>query len=189
MKFIFGICLFFFFGLEGFAIDKKVPTTAIDSAKKTKAAIDSIKEYNPDDVKKVRVRNDDTLVFDDLEAPKVKDNDGEYIINAKETFATIAMTAPSNEKTKEEKMNETTIPFQPNFGKIYPNPAKSNVLITVDLKEEGDKLIVIRSANGEISKTYSTSDTQLQIVDLSPGIYFLQINLNGQYKTQRLYVQ
>ena len=38
MKFIFGICILFFFGLEGFAIDKKVPTTAIDSTEKVRLA-------------------------------------------------------------------------------------------------------------------------------------------------------
>lgn len=189
MKFIFGICILFFLGLESFAIDKKVPTTAIDSSDKTKAAIDSIKAYNPDSPDKVRVRNDDTLVFDDLEAPKVKDNDGEYFIKNKETHANMAITIPSNEKIKAEKMDETIFLFQPDFGKIYPNPAKANTLITIELKEMGDKTIILRSANGEISQTYTTTENQLNIVDLSPGIYFLQINLNGHYKTKRLYVQ
>ena len=189
MKFIFGICILFFFGLEGFAIDKKVPTTAIDSTEKAKAAIDSIKAYDPANKEKVKVRMDDTLVFDDLEAPKIKDNDGQYFINNKETITGIAAAVSTNEKTQSEKMDEYIIPFQADFGKIHPNPATAHALITVDLKEEGEKSIVIRSANGEISKTYSTRDSQLQIVDLSPGIYFLQINLNGQNKTQRLYVQ
>ena len=185
----FGLCLLFIFGLEGFAIDKKVPSSAIDSTQKTKAAIDSIKVYNPDDVKKVRVRNDDTLVFDDLEAPKVKDHDGDYVIKGQENHANFAIITPSNEKNKADKMDETVVPFHEGFGKIYPNPANSNSLITVELKEAGNKHILLRSANGEINRTFSTEDSHLNIQDLSPGIYFLQINLKGQYKTQRLYVQ
>ena len=63
MKFIFGICILFFFGLEGFAIAKKVPTTAIDSTEKAKAAIDSIKAYDPANKEKVKEELADVLAY------------------------------------------------------------------------------------------------------------------------------
>ncbi len=191
MKHLFGIfaILLCLSSLNGLAIEKKIPSKPNDSLTKANAAIDTVEVYDPQSNKKVRVYSEDTLVFDDLEAPKTKDGDGEYFINSKETKATIAFFMPNPEKNQSEKMDETTIPFAEDFGNIFPNPARANAAVTIQLNATGSKSILLRSANGETNKLITTSDTEINLFDLSPGIYFLQINYQDKIKTQRLYVQ
>jgi hypothetical protein len=61
--------------------------------------------------------------------------------------------------------------------KIYPNPSASNLVI--DTKLAGDIHYSIRTLNGKITKTGLVENTEIDISDLSKGMYLLILEVNG----------
>lgn len=71
---------------------------------------------------------------------------------------------------------------------IYPNP--SNGLITVHANENG--IVSIYSVTGEIILTHTISNNQnlnLDLTEVPTGIYFVELKVNNQIKTQKLIIK
>lgn len=59
--------------------------------------------------------------------------------------------------------------------KVYPNPTSG--FITIDIDEPINQIQVLNLA-GQVLKTFTQTDTQINVADLTPGVYILQ--LEGQ---------
>jgi len=73
--------------------------------------------------------------------------------------------------------------------KIYPNPAKSTV--NVKLNQEGMATATIYNQLGMMVNQVVLSDTKgtIDVQDLPMGLYYLQINQNGQVTSQKLIIE
>lgn len=77
---------------------------------------------------------------------------------------------------------------------VYPNPAKDATTVSFDLTS-GDASVQLVDAYGrvvmneEVSNHTGTYAMTLSTADLAPGIYFVQINANGDVVSRRLVVK
>lgn len=78
-------------------------------------------------------------------------------------------------------VNDNTIS---NFS-VYPNPVKSNLTIKGDFTQADAQII---NQAGQVVKTISavTPGTSISMSDLENGLYFLNLNINGQNNVQKI---
>lgn len=82
------------------------------------------------------------------------------------------------------------------YFKLYPNPANYAVTIEFDVTEEADGDISIINITGAKIKTLVSNSTfqsghniyQMNLSGITPGIYFISVNTDKGFKTQRLIV-
>jgi hypothetical protein len=75
--------------------------------------------------------------------------------------------------------------------KIYPNPSKGNVFISIGDLAGHEATVTIYSANGTemiTRKILSNEDSNFDLKSLPTGIYFVQIKTNLGIKTERLVI-
>ena len=76
---------------------------------------------------------------------------------------------------------------QESFMKVAPNPAHSQVELTVN----GTAQVNIYNIMGQLIKSVGTvnNSTQVDISGLNPGVYLISANQNGKISSQKLIVQ
>ncbi len=69
---------------------------------------------------------------------------------------------------------------------IAPNPFTDSILVSN--LPEGKKVILVENEYGQIVQAYYIKEKQYTIAeeDLTPGVYLLKIELNGDIKTFRI---
>jgi hypothetical protein len=72
---------------------------------------------------------------------------------------------------------------------IYPNPARDGV--NLKMKAEAEAQVIIFDFRGKALKslTTNTSSTNISLQDLSPGMYIIRVNADGNTFSQKLIVQ
>lgn len=79
--------------------------------------------------------------------------------------------------------------------KLYPNPARDAVKISLQVSEAGDALVEVINLNGQTVIAHSASveagmqSIDLQVGDLANGVYIVKIALNDRVETLRFTVQ
>ena len=79
--------------------------------------------------------------------------------------------------------------------KIYPNPATTHVALTFNLKNESDVAIRIIDMAGKVlaSRAYDSmngsSSINYNTSDLKPGIYMVEVTINGERLTRQLAIK
>jgi hypothetical protein len=79
--------------------------------------------------------------------------------------------------------------------KLYPNPTSANVSITFDLKNESNVAVSIMDLSGKVLATRSygslngASTIDYNTNGMAPGVYMVQVVLNGETMTRRLIVE
>lgn len=72
--------------------------------------------------------------------------------------------------------------------KVYPNP--SNGTIHIQLNNMKPQELIVKNAMGESVKKYTASASQHSLqMDLSPGIYFIQVKTQNKVSTQKVIIQ
>ena len=68
---------------------------------------------------------------------------------------------------------------------VYPNPVKSDFMVTGEFTQADAQII---NQAGQVVKTISavTPGTSIQMNDLQNGLYFLNLNINGQNNVQKI---
>ena len=79
---------------------------------------------------------------------------------------------------------------------IFPNPASDHVSVSFDLLDDKNVSIKMLNVLGQSVKTISKQqlsnghhDVQLQVNDLSKGIYFLNVDIDGALTTKKVVVE
>ena len=95
------------------------------------------------------------------------------IITAKYSYLTLI----------KELKNDFNIDFN-----MYPNPATSQLIININTDKFKSALIAITNIIGEKAMTFIQDKPQvtIDISDLSNGLYFLELNINGQTAIKKL---
>lgn len=129
---------------------------------------------NDDDKDKLHL--DDTLVFDDQEAPKGKENG--FVLNKKtgEGYRQNDKNIDPNDNNKEFRI-EPEITDMPGATvrmpmEAYPNPAVAN---------KGTKLLLPYNADWVVTITQITGQTSPRIISTSETALILEIPLSGAY--------
>ena len=83
----------------------------------------------------------------------------------------------------------------PEFLKVYPNPAKSNININLFIENKGIAVIAIYNLNGEIAKQKIVSSLQLglntitlNIKGIPNGLYLIKCIVNNMVLSQKVVV-
>jgi len=88
-----------------------------------------------------------------------------------------------------------SLAYNVNAVDIYPNPANSNATIAIDLKEEGNVTVNIFNTIGQLVKTINTkgqlgeNKMNVDLTDLSSGIYMVKVNIGNTTSTKKLIVE
>ena len=88
------------------------------------------------------------------------------------------------------KFSETNIGFS-----FYPNPAKNNLLVSLDKIENNNATLVLVNANGQLLKSRSVknqnsnSTVSFDISSLAPGVYYLQLKDGSVGKVSKVVIQ
>jgi len=91
------------------------------------------------------------------------------------TINTIALLSAANEVSSD------------NFISIYPNPASTNVLVIISEKQMGAELTLINALGQSVMKAKATQkEVNLDVRNLSPGIYNLMLNDGTQNTSSKL---
>lgn len=74
---------------------------------------------------------------------------------------------------------------------VFPNPATTTVNIRVETNSDAVVAMNLRNVHGQLLKQINTSDRNLtlDVSALAPGVYTLQVQQDGEVKTQRLVIQ
>lgn len=78
---------------------------------------------------------------------------------------------------------------------LFPNPANDYFTIQYFLQDKGDITLNIRAMDGKSIKSFTTKKTnglwveRYPLEDVQPGIYLIELNLNGQRTTHKLIVK
>jgi len=83
---------------------------------------------------------------------------------------------------------------QANWANVYPNPASDHVLITVDPSQGSEVNVSLRSISGQsvLNRRVATqgfSAYRLELPQLSPGVYFLELTAGSDRSFQRLVIR
>src|SRR5690554_449660 len=83
-----------------------------------------------------------------------------------------------------------------NYIKVFPNPAADNLTLNYSLKTTGELKVDLLDISGRLVESVFEGDrpagehTQnIQVNNLSPGIYFVRLSVNGGQITRKLVVQ
>jgi hypothetical protein len=109
----------------------------------------------------------------------------QVILNSTNPTANVVMTISGHTITGISKYEQNS-----QIQSIYPNPAVSNISVTV--KAQGSVKLQILDATGKVvlTKEQSVSDAEglitMSVTDLAPGLYFLVIqDKNGNLSSKR----
>ncbi len=77
---------------------------------------------------------------------------------------------------------------------IYPNPAKDNVILSIDLNQKEAVCIVVYDVFGRKIESFnykklSKLEKNLDVHNYQSGIYFIELEIAGQKKTSKMIVQ
>lgn len=78
---------------------------------------------------------------------------------------------------------------------VYPNPASTNVAMTFNLKTESHVAIRVLDMAGKViakrayGSMHGASQISYNTTDLNPGIYLVEVAINGEKMTRRLVIQ
>ena len=73
---------------------------------------------------------------------------------------------------------------------IYPNPASEYITIKMTEKEQGPYHAVIKNACGQTVKCYvAANNDKLDVSQLNPGIYFMEIKSKSNYQNTRFLIR
>jgi hypothetical protein len=72
--------------------------------------------------------------------------------------------------------------------RIFPNPVTSN-FITIKTATIGLKNIKLYDINSRVVLNTSINSEILNIDNVSPGVYFIQVTINGQSEVSKLIVR
>lgn len=79
--------------------------------------------------------------------------------------------------------------------KIYPNPARRSCTITTSMKESGNMKIIVYNSQGQVVKipyngymSADEDDFEMDISDLSNGLYFISLSTDSFYTLQKLLI-
>jgi hypothetical protein len=78
---------------------------------------------------------------------------------------------------------------------IYPNPAKDNLIVSLDVKEASAVTINVYNAIGQLVQTSKTpsafgkTDLNLNVEGLTPGVYMVNIKAGGLTSTKKLIIE
>lgn len=106
-----------------------------------------------------------------------------YIATLLGFFFTLSVTA--QETKQQPKLQETTVIEGLN---LYPNPV-SNGKVYITSKNDLDKEIIIFDVLGKKVLQTLISSKELNISNLSPGVYIIKINEGGASATRKLIVR
>lgn len=95
------------------------------------------------------------------------------------------MSASAQETKQQPKLQETTVIEGLN---LYPNPV-SNGKVYITSKNDLDKEIIIFDVLGKKVLQTLISSRELNISNLSPGVYIIKINEGGASATRKLIVR
>ncbi|WP_310379355.1 T9SS type A sorting domain-containing protein [Flavobacterium sp.] len=95
------------------------------------------------------------------------------------------MSASAQETKQQPKLQETTVIEGLN---LYPNPV-SNGKVYVTSKNDLDKEIIIFDVLGKKVLQTLISSKELNISNLTPGVYIIKINEGGASATRKLIVR
>lgn len=72
---------------------------------------------------------------------------------------------------------------------LYPNPASD--VVYIELSEKGDKNIRLSSIDGQVVRAMTVSGTRIEIAtaDLTPGLYMLTVQAEGQSATVKVVIR
>lgn len=83
-----------------------------------------------------------------------------------------------------------------NYVEVFPNPATNNLTLNYNLKTSGKLKVDLLDISGRLvesvfvgNKPAGEHTQKIQVNDLSPGIYFVRISINGRQVTRKLVVQ
>jgi hypothetical protein len=71
--------------------------------------------------------------------------------------------------------------------KIYPNPTNIGQ-VTIDSTENGDISIQVYDVLGKQVKKETLTTKVFSVLDLTPGLYIMQITQNGFFTTEKLMI-
>lgn len=106
-----------------------------------------------------------------------------YITTLLGFFFTLSLSA--QETKQQSKLQETTVIDGLN---LYPNPV-SNGKVYITSKNDLDKEIIIFDVLGKKVLQTLISSKELNISNLSPGVYIIKINEGGSSATRKLIVK
>ncbi len=106
-----------------------------------------------------------------------------YIATLLGFFFTMSLSA--QEMKQQPKLQETTVIEGLN---LYPNPV-TNGKVYITSKNDSDKEIIIFDVLGKKVLQTSISSRELNISNLSPGVYIIKINEGGASATRKLIVK
>jgi len=70
---------------------------------------------------------------------------------------------------------------------VYPNPARDYIKVVAN--QNIDKVVLLNVLGAIVrEKNVSSQETQLNVGGLNSGIYILQITVNGQVSTRKVFV-
>jgi Secretion system C-terminal sorting domain len=106
-----------------------------------------------------------------------------YIILLLGFFFTVSISA--QEAKQQSKLQETTVIEGLN---LYPNPV-SNGKVYITSKNDSDKEVIIFDVLGKKALQTTISSKELNISNLSPGVYIIKINEGDATATRKLIVK
>ena len=71
--------------------------------------------------------------------------------------------------------------------KIYPNPTNVGQ-VTIDSTENGNITIQVYDVLGKQVKKETLTSKVFSVLDLTPGLYIMQITQNGSFTTEKLMI-
>lgn len=95
------------------------------------------------------------------------------------------MSVSAQEAKQQSKLQETTVIEGLN---LYPNPV-SNGKVYISSKNELDKEVIIFDVLGKKALQTTISSRELNISNLSPGVYIIKINEGAATATRKLIVK
>jgi hypothetical protein len=189
-----ALVIFCCLGQLALATEKDKPTQRKDSSGKETISVDSITVIIIKDNDKEKVRLDDTLVFDDEEAPK--GNHKGFVLNKKtgDGFKQNAMmTTPDddekgfNAEPKNTEMANTALQMPV---EVFPNPTIAKLGTNLILPYEAQWMITITQVNGQTTpQILPTTDTVLLVEVPVSGVYIVKAVEGDTILYKRLIVQ
>ena len=102
-------------------------------------------------------------------------------------------TSRSNIRTTSARIAGLEDHFEDNGFYAYPNPSNGNVYFKTAKAFSNDLMVNVYDALGQVVHTFvhkaNTNISQININNLSNGMYFLQLNLEGKTVTEKIMLE